>query len=203
MIYFTADLHFNHNGIIGYCGRIDPSTGRPFASAAKMNEVMIERWNAAVHNENDEVWVLGDFGFSPRKGVFLGEGEELDVIFHRLRGRKSLVVGNHDEKNPKGLKLPWERQEKLFTFKGPGGRAELCHYPLESWKGSSGGALMFHGHSHGALKRQAYHRFDVGVDVYGCPQPWDYLLEIARKQPFKPFEEVVESGQQGEGGHDE
>ena len=44
--WFTADLHFGHANIISY-------SGRPFADATAMNEALIERWNASVH---DRCW---------------------------------------------------------------------------------------------------------------------------------------------------
>lgn len=183
MIYFTADTHFNHSGILKHC-----SGSRPWKTVREMNEGLIERWNAAVLNENDEVWVLGDFAFTHAQETPAG------VIFHRLRGRKSLVIGNHDERNPQVLKLPWERQERLVTFRQNGRRAELCHYPLETWKGAHTGALMLHGHSHGSLKRVIPHRYDVGADVYPAPVSWESILEIAAADTaYKPQDHHAEA----------
>ena len=178
MTYFWADTHFNHAGILHHCSR-------PWATVAEMNRALVERWNAAVSRESDEVWFLGDFGFSPGTGHPVGE--PLDSIFFRLRGRKFLVVGNHDDRNPRVLRLPWERQERLVTFRLDGRRAELCHYPLETWKNAQSGALMLHGHSHGTLRRPLPHRFDVGADVFADgPVAWDRLLELASRVPFAP-----------------
>jgi len=194
--YLWADLHLNHSGILGYCGR-------PFRSAGEMNRSLIERWNTVVTRESDIVWVLGDFGFkeNTRDG-----GEDLTIIFHKLRGIKNLVVGNHDEKNKGAMKLPWEnavaiRDGKgelirtilpyLVTLKEAGVRAEMCHYPLETWKGSYRGALMLHGHCHGSLKRKIAKRFDVGVDTEigrNGPIPLEVLVELASKETFDPVD---------------
>jgi len=173
--YFWADTHFNHKGILKY-------TSRPYKNTLEMNAELIARWNSVVLQESDEVYFLGDFGFHHSEGRDLGE------IFWKLRGRKSLVVGNHDEKNPKTLKLPWERVENLYTFKSGGFRAELCHYPLETWKACWRGSLMLHGHCHGTLKRKLPKRFDVGCDVEHLPVLWEDLVARAAKENFQPGE---------------
>jgi len=171
MIKVWADTHFNHTGILKY-------TSRPYFNVWQMNEALIALWNGAV-SEKDEMWLLGDF-------AFYGAGSTPpEQIFERLNGHKHLVIGNHDEKNPKVLALKWESKEKLVTLKENGIRAEACHYPLATWKKSAHGALMLHGHCHGNLREQIPHRFDVGVDVFQQPVSLVKLAEIASKQEFK------------------
>jgi calcineurin-like phosphoesterase family protein len=174
-IYFWADTHFNHRGILKY-------TSRPYKDIYEMNSELIARWNSAVLRESDEVWLLGDFAFTH------AEAEDLGQIFWRLRGRKHLVVGNHDERNPQVLRLPWEKIEKMHTFKSKGQRAELCHYPLETWKASWRGALMLHGHCHGTLKRKISRRFDVGCDVEHLPVEWGDILARGLAEGFQPVD---------------
>lgn len=173
MIFLTADTHFSHEGIIKHAQR-------GFASVEEMNRSLVEKWNEVVLRERDEVWVLGDFAFA-RKGFDLHE------LFWALRGVKHLVVGNHDETNPAVLRLPWESVQHLKMLKAPGGdgRAVLCHYPMESWSQSHHGALHFHGHSHGTM-RKAPRRFDVGWDVWKRPVPFDELLELGLKETWFP-----------------
>ncbi len=179
--FFTADLHFNHSGVLRYCNR-------PWKTVKEMNEALVERWNATVRRESDIVWVLGDFAFKHP------DGDDIAQIFHRLRGVKHLVIGNHDERNPQVLRLPWERQEKLVTFRDQGRRAELSHYPLETWKGGHYGSLMLHGHCHGSLKRVIPHRFDVGVDVFpDGPVDFETLWETASRQTYAPQDSHGES----------
>jgi calcineurin-like phosphoesterase family protein len=193
--FFTADLHFNHLGIIGHANRRDDG-GTVFRTVDEMNKWMIEVWNDTVKRESDIVWVLGDFAFPYNKAV---GGIPPEVLFYKLRGVKHLIVGNHDEKNKTGnLTLPWENKvEKvgggtvlpyLSTFRDNGRRAELCHYPLETWKNAHRGALMFHGHSHGNLFNKLPHRFDVGIDVFRRPMDFEELWEMSQKQTFKPVD---------------
>lgn len=173
--FFTADLHFNHAAIIGLCNR-------PFTTVEAMNAAIERNWNGVVRPK-DTIYVLGDFGFS---NTTL---EPLSAIFGRLNGHKHLVIGNHDEQNPKVTKLGWESMNHLLTVKSGGMRAECCHYPLETWK-RAGFAIMLHGHSHGNLKRQIAHRFDVGFDAPGGQIPFLFedLWTSSRMQTFEPMD---------------
>jgi calcineurin-like phosphoesterase family protein len=176
-VYFWADTHFNHAYMLG----VYPWRG---ATIREMNANLVALWNGQVTRESDDVWLLGDFGFhAPTK-----EGtEDLGELFWRLRGRKHLVVGNHDAKNPQVLRLPWESVDYLTEFKLGGQRATLCHYPLETWPASWRGSLMLHGHCHGSLRRKVPKRFDVGVDAEigrSGPVSWERLVETASKEQF-------------------
>lgn len=142
-----------------------------------MNASMVERWNARV-GPKDTIYLLGDFGFSH------SQLEPLETIFARLNGHKHLVVGNHDEKNPKSLKLAWESVSHLRMVRQDGIKAVACHYPLETWASAHHGVLMLHGHSHGTLKRVIPHRFDVGVDVKARPVSLNEYAVRAAAQTF-------------------
>lgn len=169
MIYFWSDTHFNHDAIRRYCTR-------PFKDVAEMNESMVSRWNAVVRPQ-DTIYHLGDFGFSH------SQLEPLEAIFGRLQGHKHLVIGNHDEKNPAALKLPWESKQHIRVVKHEGTKIVLCHYPIESWPSAHHGALHLHGHCHGTLKRVVPHRWDMGVDVWGDgPVGIDLVLAMAASQ---------------------
>jgi calcineurin-like phosphoesterase family protein len=171
MTYFWADTHFNHANIIRFCNR-------QYNDVDEMNRSLIYNWNQAVQNESDTIWLLGDFAF---KGAGQKK-EDLHILFHKLRGRKHLIIGNHDERNPEVLRLPWERQEMLYKFKQDGRKAILCHYPLESWSGSNYGSLMLHGHCHGNLEHILPRRYDLSVDVRPWPVLWEDLLAEADKE---------------------
>lgn len=170
MIYLWSDTHFGHRGILEYC-----AATRPYASVEEMDEALIRAWNSVV-KPTDEMHFLGDFGF----------GRDLASVFERLAGRKHLVRGNHDEQNPRVLKLPWLSQKDIATLRQQGTKAIACHYPMESWRGAHKGYLHVHGHSHGSLKRKLPHRFDVGADVYGVPVGLDELALVAAAQTFLP-----------------
>lgn len=171
MIYFWSDTHFNHEGVIRYCNR-------PYQSVAEMNVALVAAWNRAV-TPKDTIYHVGDWAFMSKDAGDFGE------LYGALNGHKHLVRGNHDEKNPKALKLPWESISDLVTVRDQGMRAIACHYPMETWKGSHKGYLMIHGHSHGSLKRVLPHRFDVGCDVWPEPVSFSHLWQLASTQIFE------------------
>ena len=79
-VFVIADTHFWHKNIIDYCDR-------PFNSVEEMNSTLIKNWNKTVTN-NDIVIHLGDVGLGPK--------EKIAPIVQSLKGRKILVMGNHD-----------------------------------------------------------------------------------------------------------
>lgn len=145
-------------------------------ASLEMNEALVDRWNETVR-PSDTIWLLGDFAFSAKDA-------DLPALFARLHGHKCLVVGNHDDRNPKVLKLGWERVERLLAVKALGMRAVACHFPLETWEGAARGYIHVHGHSHGTLKRKLPRRWDVGVDVQPRPVSLDALWEMGQAQEF-------------------
>lgn len=174
MIHFWADTHFNHQ---------NQAERRDFASVEEMNAELIRRWNAAVR-PSDTIALIGDFGFH-RKGA-----EPLEDIFARLNGQKHLVIGNHDQKHV--LRLGWVTQSAISTVKQDGMRAELCHYPIESWKKMHRGALMLHGHSHGNLAHKINRRFDVSVECTAGPRRFEDLWAQGQAEAFEATDHHVE-----------
>lgn len=86
-IWVISDTHFNHSNILKF---VDDNGDRirPFNSTVEMNEHMIERWNSVV-KPGDKVYHLGD--------VFFGSKGWMHGNWPRLKGKKRLVVGNHDD----------------------------------------------------------------------------------------------------------
>lgn len=154
--YFSSDLHIGHGKIITY-------SNRPFQTVDEMNSTIIQRWNQTVGND-DEVWFLGDFCWKGYEG-----------IFHRLTGKKHLIIGNHDGRAV--LTLPWASQPQYYhelkvTEDNEIFNLVLCHYGIRSWNGMYRGAINLYGHSHNKLPgyrvASGGGTLDVGVDC------WDF-----------------------------
>ena len=80
MVFFTSDLHLGHRNIIRLCNR-------PFSSIDEMDQRLIEKWNEKV-TDADTVYILGDLMFRNEKPP--------EEYLRQLRGKKHLIIGNHD-----------------------------------------------------------------------------------------------------------
>lgn len=149
-VFFTADHHFGHAGIIGMCDR-------PFASIEQHDRGLVEAWNAVVRPA-DVLWHLGDFAYRcpPQRAK---------SIFDQLHGEKHLLMGNHDFKN-NTRQLGWASINELTEVVVDGQAVVMCHYGLRVWRNMRRGSLQIFGHSHGRLPGTSQSQ-DVGVDCFG------------------------------------
>lgn len=180
MIYYTSDLHFGHKNILEY-------EKRPFSDLKDMEEQLISRWNSVVNN-NDEVYVLGDFAF---KGSKLSI-DDINRIVESLNGKKHLIIGNHDTylDNIHFNEKLWEeivpyKQIKDSYYDKDGNKITklicLMHYPIENWNMQMYGSIHLHGHLHSKpTKLNQENRYNVGCDL------WDYY-PITLYDIIKPF----------------
>lgn len=117
MIYFSSDLHFNHNKEFLY-------KPRGFDSVDAMNITIVNNWNSIVTDE-DDVYILGD--------LMLGDNELGISLLKMLNGKLHIILGNHDTEPRielyKNLKNVVEicyatqlKYKKAYFF--------LCHYPV-------------------------------------------------------------------------
>ena len=176
MIFFTSDLHLGHKNIIRLCGR-------PFESVEEMDEILIDNWNKKIHR-CDTVYILGDILFRNEKPAAR--------YLERLKGRKHLIVGNHD--------AFWMRKEdyapyfesitRMLTFSDGKHRITACHYPMLSWPGGEKSYMLF-GHIHQdtdmrwwPVSRDSKRLLNVGVDINGlAPVTFDEL--VMNNEAFK------------------
>ena len=172
MIFFTADTHFGHANIIRMCER-------PFADILEMNESMISVWNKRVSG-NDTVYIVGDMFF---------RCSDAESILKRLRGKKRLIVGNHDGSwmNKVDQCKYFISVDRLLEISDGEHALTLCHYPLLTWKHAKK-SFMIHGHIHNDTGADFWPLIAVrdtvlnaGVDINGfCPVTFDELLENNR-----------------------
>lgn len=133
--WFISDTHFFHANILKFTDA-DGKRLRPFNSLDEMHEYMIEKWNSVV-KDNDYVYHLGDVTFQYH-GAF-------NNLMHRLKGKKRLIVGNHDKIGNPGLMQHFEKVELWKGFKE--GNFTASHFQLK--EGSfRDGAYNVHGHTH-------------------------------------------------------
>ncbi len=103
LIYYIGDLHFGHENVIKF-------DHRPFNSVEEMDKALIERWNQKVNSE-DLVYVVGDFAYRNEK--------PFDWYLRQLKGKKYLIVGNHDGEL-------WKDSTAMSYFEGVDRQNVLC-----------------------------------------------------------------------------
>ncbi len=131
--FVFSDPHFNSERII--------SLGhRPFKDVYDMNKTLIRNYNSVVGKQDICYW-LGDVMYDASK-------EKVANILRQLRGRKYLIMGNHD----RGHSETWWLScgfDKVFSH--PIYDAEnyiiLSHEPLEEF-GNTPPIANIHGHIH-------------------------------------------------------
>jgi len=131
-VFFIADLHFSHRGIVRFA---DPESGvslRPWDTTESMDQDLVERWNRVV-GARDKVFVLGDFVINRRA---------LPVAA-QLAGLKTLVCGNHDTFRTEEYARYFKDQKGAVDYKG----WILTHVPVHPSQLSRWSANV-HGHLH-------------------------------------------------------
>ena len=173
MIYYTSDLHFGHENIIRMCNR-------PFADIDEMDEALIENWNATVHN-NDTVYIMGDL-------IFKASRSPVEYL-SRLKGKKHLILGNHDKTwvGDKELHRFFEEITRLTVINTGAGLASLCHFPMMDFEGR----YLVHGHIHAStddeywsLLKASDRTLNAGVDINGY-RPVTFEELLANNKRFK------------------
>lgn len=184
-VFFTSDLHFNHEGVIGYCRR-------PFSNVEEMNETLIKNWNDTV-KDTSTIFCLGDFAW--------GKIDMWRPIVERLKGHIILIKGNHDFKQLKSqaqFDELFEHSLLQINIEIEKRKIILNHYPLLCYAGiyreKKDLVYNLHGHIH-TMKNSigkdferyttlAYPtQYDVGVDMNGYkPISWKQVDERVQYQ---------------------
>ena len=153
--YVFSDPHFDSQNIIRNCHR-------PFASVDEMNAVIIRNYNLTV-NKQDICYWLGDVMYDASK-------EKVFKILSRMRGRKYLIMGNHDRNHSETWWLSCGF-DKVFAH--PIYDAEhyilLSHEPLPEF-GLNPPIVNYHGHIH----NQDYDLPDHDQCINVCLEKTDY-----------------------------
>jgi len=179
-IYFTSDLHFGHEYILRACER-------PYADLFEMERDLIERWNARVKG-CDKVFILGDMFYRT---------DNIIPVLERLKGKKYLIEGNHDEswinRIGRGVALRYfEEISPMMSFSDGERGLTLCHYPLLTYKHQRT-TFMIHGHLHLDTSSDFWELLvsrdrvlNAGVDINGfSPVTFEELTENNRRHKIE------------------
>lgn len=169
MRFWTADFHFSHPSIIKYCNR-------PFKSAERMAEVIIQRANERAKNRDDVIIHVGDFCcWGNEKGIMGSKIKPIDYI-DKFKATIVLLEGNHDSNNrvKSHIKSALINLGKTYT------NVSVGHYPSyyrEAFGTFNPGTLRICGHVHGHRAWKWYWdsknqvlNINIGVDH------WNYKI---------------------------
>ncbi len=160
MIYYTADLHLGHLGIISMCQR-------PFRNLEEMHRTIIQNWNTRITPE-DEVYIVGDVAYRCQM-------PDLETYLKQLPGHKHLIIGNHDRHNIKSeqFRAYFESIINYAEIRDQKNKVILCHYPILEWNGFFHGTYHIYGHIHNSrnmanqIMEQLPNAFNAGMDCNG------------------------------------
>ena len=141
MNFYISDTHFGHYNIIKHCNR-------PFSSVEEMDKAIIANWNKVV-TEKDTVYILGDVAFS--------KGTNPANYLQQLKGRKIIILGNHDYDIANNRKKYANLVYKICDYleisemvNNKPCKIVMSHYPMAEWNGFFRGAIHLYGHVHAA-----------------------------------------------------
>lgn len=184
-VLFTSDLHLGHANIILTCGRNLEGCGENLATVEEMNDFLVRKWNEKV-KEDDIVYILGDLSYRSSISV--------KTYLKQLKGRKHLIVGNHDfqwQKNIANINDYFESVSDMKVIRLGEKLITLCHYPLLEWNGSRRAknqqtsiSWLIHGHIHNSrdnvfeyIRDNLPCALNCGVDINGFePVTFEELL---------------------------
>lgn len=137
--FFTADLHFGHKNIIKY-------DNRPFFTVGEMDNALIDNWNSVV-SDKDDVYILGDVSWYP--------GHETASLLNVLKGRKHLILGNHDgvilkssQAQHQFVEIVTRKEIDVVTESYGKIHVVMDHFYQPFFNHSHHGAVMLYGHTH-------------------------------------------------------
>ena len=148
MNYYISDIHFFSKNQTAEGLNFD---NRPFKNVDEMHEVILNNWNSRVTN-GDTVYILGDI--SNR-----GKNEDLIALVAKLKGKKVLIIGNHEDIRDYRYKQLFHAiydylEITDYVDKQPY-KLVLCHYPILMWNGQHNGTILLYGHLHDSIE-EAY-----------------------------------------------
>lgn len=176
-IWFTSDLHFNHD-------REFIVQARGFKSVEEMNKAIIERFNSKVAPE-DIVYILGD--------TIMGDSAAGEELVKQLNGHKVFLLGNHDTRpreeiyNKYGVEVCYAKVIKLKKKS-----FYLSHYPtITANYDEPHPVINLFGHTHQTTNfyNDNPHMYHVGVDSHDCyPVSLEDILESIKIKKEKQDE---------------
>ncbi len=151
MNYYISDLHLFHNNVTKAGRDYDD---RPFKDFDEMHSIIKEKWNKKVTNA-DTVYIVGDVAMR-------GTNEDLIAYVSTLKGKKVLILGNHDDVKDLRYRTLFDEicpyKEITDSLGKETVKVILCHYPILMWKDQHKGSILLYGHVHDLFEEQFFRK---------------------------------------------
>ncbi|HIE69743.1 MAG TPA: hypothetical protein EYP98_05995 [Planctomycetes bacterium] len=172
-IWHISDHHLGHANILKFAGEDGAPARAGFKDLEHMHAVLVERHNALV-GTNDKVYFHGDVAW---------KAAALERILPLMRGKKRLILGNHDTLDLELYRKHFKKVVAWRQFVYDHCTLVCTHFPLhqEAFTGRyQRTCLNVHGHTHArTIEDPRYANVSVEVIDY-TPVHHDVLLEKAR-----------------------
>ena len=150
MNFYIGDLHFFcASQLKGSPANYD---NRPFETIEEMHDTILKKWNKKVTN-GDTVYILGDVAFR-------GRNEDLIALVAKLKGKKILVQGNHDDISDLRYRQLFFKiintEEIIDCFDGKAYKLVVSHFPYFSWNNQHKGTILIYAHLHNTVEEKYF-----------------------------------------------
>lgn len=160
-IFVVSDTHFGHANFLNFTDE-NGNPIRPFKSVEEVDQLMLDNWNRVV-TDSDIVYHLGDVYFAGKHG-----------ILNALKGKKRLLLGNHDNGKDENLHKVFQKIELWRVFKE--WNCLLTHIPIHE-SGLYKVDYNVHGHIH-QQKSPTPRHINVSVEqINYTPVPLESLMK--------------------------
>lgn len=160
MIYFSSDLHFNHDKDFIY-------ESRGFNNVSDMNQTIIKNFHSII-KPDDDLYLLGD--------NFLGDLYAGISLFNQLPGKIHLIWGNHCTNNRKEAMSKCHNVVEICGYatilKYKKYHFYMSHFPTVTTnfddykKPLTKRLLALSGHTHSNILFEPCNSYNVAVDAH-------------------------------------
>lgn len=195
-IFAIADLHLNHANILKFTGPDGKRTRPDFNTVEEMHGRMAANWNSVVA-PGDTVYVCGDVVMGCHKDPELAFNIMYN-FFAPLKGKKNLILGNHDNLRMSQYELVFKTVYSMRTRGEFDPKLVLTHMPirLDADHDHRKRAVNIHGHIHEkrvmrTIPRPGSHLSSVSMTTEPDPQYFNVSVEQTNYFPIS-FDEILD-----------
>lgn len=182
--WFISDTHFNHANFLKFRDE-KGNLIRPFESVEEMNELMIKNWNETI-SDDDKIYHLGD--------VSMSNVTAFHNVMRRLKGKKTLILGNHDDYKMSAYSQYFRDIRSWKNFHNGPKKFIVTHAPLHEESFFPHRAFLnVHGHIHEKHVWKNKHRTEQDERYMNmCVEHWNYT-PVHIDEIFKRAEKLYEN----------